>query len=86
MTQLFAVIVFLISVSTAAPAAPPASGFGVKAPGGKKLRLQKTAKSLFLIKKAKVDANVGEPQFYPIDAQLRTVINDPVLHNITFSQ
>jgi len=47
----------------------------------RKLILEKTPKSLFLIKKAKINADVAEPQFYPMEAQLRTVINDPLLHN-----
>jgi hypothetical protein len=43
---------------------------------------EKTPKSLFLIKKTKIGASVGEPQFYPAEAQLRTIINDQALHNI----
>jgi hypothetical protein len=46
-----------------------------------KLKLEKTPKSLFLIKKTKINSDVGEPQFYPMEAQLRTIINDPLLHN-----
>ena len=47
----------------------------------KKQLLEKTPKSLFLIKKTRISSQVGEPQFYPGDAQLRTVINDSLLHN-----
>lgn len=43
--------------------------------------LEKIPKSLFLIKKAKINADVGEPQFYPAEAQLRTIINDPLIHD-----
>jgi hypothetical protein len=50
-------------------------------PVAKIVELQKTPKSLFLIKKIKISPDVGEPQFSPEQAQLRTVINDPVLHN-----
>lgn len=72
-------VIFCVSTGNAASAI---SGIGVKAPGGKKLKLQKTAKSLFLVKKAKIDASIGEPQFYPIDAQLRMISNDATLHNL----
>ena len=47
----------------------------------KKKELEKTPKSLFLIKKIKISPEVGEPQFDPAEAQLRTVINDTALHN-----
>jgi hypothetical protein len=46
-----------------------------------KAKLEKIPKSMFLIKRTKINADVGEPQFYPADAQLRTVINDPTLHD-----
>lgn len=48
----------------------------------KKKELEKTPKSLFLIKKIKISPEVGEPQFDPAEAQLRTVINDTALHNV----
>jgi hypothetical protein len=47
----------------------------------KKTDLEKTPKSLFLIKKIKISPDVGEPQFDPAEAQLRTVINDAALQN-----
>lgn len=43
--------------------------------------IEKVPKSLFLIKKAKINAAVGEPQFYPAEAQLRTISHDQLLHN-----
>ena len=43
--------------------------------------LDKQPKSLFLIKKAKINSEVGGPLFYPVEAQLRTIINDSTLHN-----
>ncbi len=46
-----------------------------------KKQLEKTPKALFLIKRAKIGSDVGEPQFYPGEAQLRTVINDPALQS-----
>lgn len=45
-------------------------------------QIEKVPKSLFLIKKAKINSAVGEPQFYPSEAQLRTVIYDQSLYNI----
>lgn len=44
-----------------------------------KKELEKVPKALFLIKKAKIGSDVGEPQFYPGEAQLRTVLDDPAL-------
>lgn len=41
-----------------------------------KLDLEKTPKALFLIKRAKISSEVGEPQFYPGQNQLRTIINE----------
>jgi hypothetical protein len=73
---------FIIFVSINSFAAPTSTGLGVKVPGGKKMELQKVPKSLFLVEKAKLDVNVGEPQFYPIESQLRTVTNEPILHNL----
>ncbi len=49
--------------------------------GRKPSSLVKTPKSLFLIKKAKITSDVGEPLFYPAETQLRTITNDPLLHN-----
>ena len=58
-----------------------ASAVGPTSPNKKK-ELEKTPKSLFLIKKIKISPDVGEPQFDPAEAQLRTVINDTALQNI----
>ncbi len=51
------------------------------APTKNKADLEKTPKSLFLIKKIKISPAVGEPQFDPAEAQLRTTINDAALQN-----
>ena len=75
-------ILSIVLLTTMSFAAPTSTGLGVKVPGGKKMELQKVPKSLFLVKKAKLDVNVGEPQFYPIESQLRTVTNEPILHNL----
>jgi hypothetical protein len=47
----------------------------------KTTKLEKVPKSIFLIKKAKINAEVGEPQFYPAEAQLRTIIYDTALQS-----
>lgn len=52
----------------------------ISAPKRKK-ELEKTPKSLFLVKKTKISSEVGEPQFNPGEAQLRTVINDTTFYN-----
>jgi hypothetical protein len=43
--------------------------------------LEKSPRSIFLVKSAKIDSDIGGPQFSPAEAQLRTVIDDPALHN-----
>ena len=48
----------------------------------RKTELEKTPKSLFLIKKIQISSDVGEPQFNPQQAQLRTVINDSCFSTI----
>jgi len=67
---------FLLATSVFGDAAPSKTTEAVK-----KKDLEKTPKSLFLIKKIKVSPDVGEPQFDPAEAQLRTVINDAALQN-----
>lgn len=44
-------------------------------------KMDKVPKSVFLIKKAKITSEVGEPQYYPAEAQLRTISHDKVMHN-----
>ena len=61
----------LISVSAFAGPAKP-----------KKEKLEKIPKSLFLVKKSQIGVDVGEPQLYPGEAQLRMIINDPLLHDV----
>ncbi|MBK9294558.1 MAG: hypothetical protein IPM57_08955 [Oligoflexia bacterium] len=46
-----------------------------------KRKIEKVPKSVFLVKKAKITSDVGEPQFYPAEAQLRTITHDKILHN-----
>jgi hypothetical protein len=43
---------------------------------GKALSYNKSPKSLFLIKKAKVESDVGEPILLLFDRQKRTILND----------
>lgn len=45
--------------------------------------LEKYPKSLFLVKKTKNNTEVGEPQIYPQDAQLRTLIYDKSLERVS---
>ncbi|MCC6278090.1 MAG: hypothetical protein IT289_09265 [Oligoflexia bacterium] len=78
--KLFIVIMltaFAGNAATKVPVENPRTAIGEKP----KTKLEKTPKSLFLIKKAKINAEVGEPQFYPAEAQLRTVIYDHQLQN-----
>lgn len=39
-------------------------------------RIDKTPKAIFLIKRAKVDADIGEPVLYPFDRQLSNLYYD----------
>ena len=39
-------------------------------------RIEKTPKAIFLIKRAKVDADIGEPVLYPFDRQLSNLYYD----------
>lgn len=52
-----------------------------KAAEKKEKVLNKVPKSLFLVKRAKIDANVGEPSIYPFEKQLRTVSDENVFKN-----
>ena len=47
----------------------------------KKQSIEKVPRAIFLIKKAKINAGVGEPQYYPAELQLRTVTHDQLLHD-----
>lgn len=75
-------LIFFLAIFVAFPALG-ASGKGPVEFVEKKTKgkLEKIPKSMFLIKRTKINADVGEPQFYPVDAQLRTVINDPAFHD-----
>ena len=72
----FLILSLLLSMGASAAESPsqPAAKKEDKA-------LEKTPKSLFLVKRAKLKADVAGPQFDAPDAQLRTVINDANMHN-----
>lgn len=38
--------------------------------------LDKTPKAIFLIKRAKIDADIGEPVLYPFDRQMKNLYYD----------
>lgn len=44
--------------------------------------LEKTPRSIFLLKRAKLNSEAGGPRFSPSEAQLRMIINDSSLRNI----
>ena len=50
-------------------------------PEREKKALEKLPKSLFLIKRARLKADVSGPQAYPAEENLRTIINDSTLHS-----
>jgi hypothetical protein len=44
--------------------------------------LEKTPRSMFLVKKAKISSEISGPTINTGEAQLRTIIDDTALHNI----
>ena len=46
----------------------------------KGLVILKSPKSLFLLKRAKIDSAVGEPNFYPLESQLRIMTNEKKIY------
>ena len=82
----FVVLVLWLSLGAAAPLKPGSStaksnpsqkGAGaVKKTKVPEQVLNKSPKAIFLIKRAKVDADIGEPIIYPFQRQMKTLYYD----------
>lgn len=67
------ILLVLISLLPLQPVHAQIQRVGAKARAQEDLVLNKTPKAIFLIKRTKVDSDIGEPILYPFERQLRNL-------------